>query len=233
MTFAREIIMAFVDGELDPVTARRIENAMADDAELAEKVRSQRALRERLAARFDPILDEPVPGSLTQTLGAIDTSLVTRRRVREALFAGPAQWGALAASLAIGLFAGQMLWSSPGSLIAERGGTLVAGGQLDRALDTQLASSQASGSPTRVGLTFRNAAGAVCRTFEGRELSGVACRGDGQWQVRHAIAPGGGTAGEYRQASSGEIAGIAAAMMGPDGAFDAAQERRAMAAGWR
>ena len=227
MNFSPETIMAYVDGELDPVTAMGVEAAMATDAELAAQIRVQHALRQKLAARFDPILDEPVPAALTAPL-MVDTSLASRREAKKALFARPAQWGALAASLAIGLLVGHQFSSGPSGLVAERSGRLLAAGALDKALETQLASLQLPGTPTRIGLTFRDTSGTVCRTFEGESLSGVACRAGNQWQLRHALSGNGGTSPQYRQATSGALAKIVEGLMGPAGAFDAAQERDAL-----
>src|SRR5439155_11690974 len=103
--------------------------AMTTDPELAAQIQAQRALRQKLSARFDPILDEPAPERLTALLAA-DTSLPARRKAREMRFARPAQWGALAASLAIGLLAGHFFWSGPHGLVMERDGKLVASGAL-------------------------------------------------------------------------------------------------------
>lgn len=235
MSFSPETIMAYVDGELDLVTARHIEAAMANDAELAAQVRAQRALRQKLSARFDPILDEPVPDALLKRF-AVDTSLAARRTARAGRFARltrSVQWGALAASLAIGLLAGHFFWSRPSGLVVERGGQLMAAGALDKALETQLAWSQAANAPTHIGLTFRDTNGKICRTFEGERLSGVACRSGSQWQLLHALSGGRETSQQYRQASSGALDEIAEGLMGTTDAFDAVQEREARLKKWK
>jgi hypothetical protein len=84
------------------------------------------------------------------------------------------QWAAVAASLALGVLAGRELWSERGPL-ATRGGEMVARGDLDKALTTQLASD---GGAVTVGLTFRAGDGRYCRTFQSpaARLAGLACR---------------------------------------------------------
>ena len=172
MTFEPEIIMAYVDGELDLVTARRIEKAMESDTALASRVAAERALKARLAARFDPVLDESVPERLASIPANVDTSFVGRqeRRWGSARF-GIAQLGAIAASLALGLLVGTSF--SPGTQgnIGERGGAMIAQAGLKSALDTQLASSQPASASTRIGITFRDKTGSICRTSTDKALA--------------------------------------------------------------
>lgn len=227
MNFDPEIIMAYVDGEIDLVTAKRIEKAMESDPALAARVEAERRLREKLSARFDPIADEVVPDRLTAMLANVDTSLASRREEKSRRF-GAIQWAAIAASLAIGLFAGQANWG--GGQVGSNGGTLVAQAGLKAVLDAQLASAQASDAPIRIGLTFRDKAGAVCRTFEGAALSGIACRGDGDWQLRQTQS-GAGQDSAYRQAGSGAMAEAASMMMAGE-PFNAADERKARDGDW-
>jgi hypothetical protein len=232
MSFEPEIIMAYVDGELDLLTAKRIEKAMEGNAALAARVASERVLRARLSARFDPVMEEEVPARLTALLANIDTSMAARREDRKRRFGfGPAQWGAVAASLVLGLIVGRANLAGSGGPIAERNGTLVASASLKTALDTQLASNQPASAATHVGLTFRDKSGAICRTFESQALSGIACRGAAEWQLRQTISTPGAKA-EYRQAASGLISEAASSMMAGS-PMDAEAERTAQARDWR
>lgn len=233
MSFDAETIMAYVDGETDAITARRIEQAMAADAALASAIERQRALKNRLAARFDPVLEEELPDRLTSLLATVDTTLTERRAMRERprWQSSAVQWGAMAASLVLGLYLGQASLGGSGAVIAEQGGALVAQGELGRALDTQLAASQPADAAARIGLTFRDRQGAICRSFDTSAVSGIACRDEGHWQLRQAIS-GGSKVTEYRQAGSGAIMQAAAEMMNGD-AFDAKAEAAALAKGWR
>lgn len=231
MNFEPEIIMAFVDGELDLVTARRIEKAMESDTQLASRVEAERALRARLAARFNPILDEQVPEGLAAIIGNVDTSFAERQKRKQGRGGfGFAQWGAIAASLALGLFAGKTYLPGTAGSIGERGRTLIAQAGLKSALETQLASTQPANASTRIGITFHNKNGAICRTFDAQALSGIACRAQGEWQILQAVS-GGSEKGEYRQAASGQLAEAASAMMAGD-PLDATAERLEMQRDW-
>lgn len=232
MNVEPEIIMAYVDGELDLVTAKRIEKAMESDASLAGRIAAERVLKAKLSARFDPVADEEVPERLTALLANVDTSLAKRRETRKRRFEfGVAQWGVVAASLALGLFIGRASHMGPRGQIADRGGVLVARAELGKALDTQLASSQPADATTRIGLTFRDKAGTVCRTFEGQALSGIACRNGSEWQLRQTLS----TAKDlqaYRQAGTDPIMALAGDMMA-SAAFDAQAERAALSGHWK
>ena len=228
MTIDPEMLMAYADGELDPLSAKRVEKAMAADPALAERVAAHRALRATLAGHFAPVAQQPVPARLAALL---DDAVVPIRaapaRRRNWLSAG--NLAAMAATLVIGLLAGRML--EPAGPVASRQGSLVAQGSLAQALDTQLASAPAAGAATRIGLTFRDPEGALCRTFEDRALSGIACRAAGEWTLRRTMS-GDAAQGAYRQAGSAETMEAAQAMMAGD-PLDAAAERAARDGGWR
>lgn len=230
MSFDPETVAAFVDGELDDLTARRIEREAATDAALAAEIARHRVLKARLTAHYAPIAEEAVPDRLRSLLavdGKVDTSLVDRRDARRARFRG-IHWGAIAASLVLGLTIGLRPWM-PAADVATDGGTLIAAGALAEALDTQLASNQPGDAAVRIGLSFEDKAGRYCRTFEGQALGGIGCRVGGHWQLDRTMT--GQASGDYRQASSDELAGAAVAMM-RRGPLDAVGERAARDAGW-
>lgn len=237
MTYDKAIIAAFVDGELDDVTARRIEREAATDPALADEIARHRALTDRLQRHYGPVVDESIPDELLKLLArteaeapapAVDTSLTARREAKRARFA-PMHWGAIAASLVLGLALGTQPWRAPAD-VATEGGTLVASGALKAALDTQLASSQRADAPVRIGLSFRDRAGRSCRSFEGAALAGIGCRSEEGWTLERTM-PGSRQA-DYRQAGSGELAAAASAMMAGE-PFDETAERKARAEGWR
>ena len=229
MSFDPDTIAAYVDGELDDLAARRIGREAEGDAALAAEIARHRALRAQLSAHFAPVVDEPVPDRLRALLigDGIDISLSDRRKAKRARFA-PAHWGVIAASLVLGLTLGLRPWA-PAPDVISANGILVASGSLTYALDTQLASSQPTNADIRIALSFRDKKGRICRSFAGRDLSGIGCREDGRWALERTAA--GQNPGEYRQASSGDLAAAAAAMMSGD-PFDAAAERAARDAGW-
>lgn len=220
-----EMLMAYADGELDPIAARRMERAIADDPTLAEAVAAHRALRTRLGDAFAATVKEPVPDRLaallTPTVVPIRPPITrARRRWVEA--------AAIAATLVLGIAVGQSWQSGP---VAVRHGTLAASGSLARALDDQLAGT---GGDTRILASFRATSGEYCRVFTGGAIDGIACRDRTGWTLRRAQAAGKDTATAYRQAGSADAALLAAAqdMMAGD-PLDAVGEARAQALGWR
>jgi anti-sigma factor RsiW len=229
MSFDPATVAAFVDDELDDLTARRIERAAENDPALAAEIARHRALKARLSAHYAPVAEEAVPERLRALLidPKIDASLSERREAKRARFA-PMHWGAIAASLVLGLTIGMRPWL-PAADVNSAGGTLVASGSLAAALDTQLASNQPSDAAVRIGLSFRDKQGRTCRSFEGRALAGIGCRNAGGWVLERVM--GGQSGSDYRQASSGALAADAAAMMAGD-PFDAAAERDARDKDW-
>lgn len=215
-----ELAMAYADGELDALAAKRFEARMAGEPQLGEAVAAQRALRTRLSAAFAPAADAPLPDRLAGLLEAKVATLPVRR-----------QWwvpGSIAASLAVGVLAGHSWQPGP----AGGSDRILASAPLAHALDTRLA-SEAGG--TRMVASFRDKAGAWCRVFAAADGDGVACRDGGAWVVRQLDSSAkAATQGAYRQAGSASPQVMAAAqdmMAGDPLAADA--ERRARDAGWR
>ena len=232
MSYDRETIAAYVDGELDLVSAKRLEKAMDYDAVLANAVEAERVLRARLSAHFDPVVAEAVPDRMVALLSGNVSHLEERRAARTAQRNWPTavQWGAMAASLVVGLMIGGTALNRDTGYVRDVGGQVIASGTLAEALDTQLASTQARTATVRIGTSFANADGLYCRTFESAALDGVACNSGGDWQLRRTMSGGG--ASDYRQASAGELAEAAAAMMVRE-PLDAAGEKAAAARGWK
>jgi hypothetical protein len=236
MTFDHATIAAYVDGELDLVTAKRLERALETDAELAKAVQRELALRSKLSSHYAPVLDEALPDRLTALLTVsagtnVDDSMGQRREARAA-FQRPAiaQWGAMAASLALGLMIGGYALNRGSGNVSDQGGQLVASGALSDALRTQLAATQPTDAKIRIGTSFANQSGEYCRTFESPALDGIACNTGGAWQLRQTVS--GQAAAQYRQASAGALAEAAAAMMAGE-PLDASQEKAAKAKGWK
>ena len=222
------MLIALVDGELDEVTRRRVDRAVADDPALAERLAMHRRLRDRLAGHYAPIAQEPVPGAMRALLE--ESAKVVPLARPTPRWRGWAVGGAIAASLVLGLSLGRLTGGKDGP-IGLHDGVMVAQGELAQALDTQLASAQGD-SAIRIGLTFQRKGGRWCRSFDGA-VAGVACReGDG-WQVQQAL-PGAGQGRAYRQASSSDARVMATVDALIDGApVDAEGEAAARGKGWR
>jgi hypothetical protein len=217
------IVAAYVDRELDGEANARFEAEMARDPALAEQVAAQRRLRQRLAGAYDPVLAEPVPLRL---MAATANHRPGRRF-------GPAHWGAVAASLVVGVVVGRMaLPQQQGPLSADRG-ALAARGQLAQVLDERLAEDV---GPIRVSLSFRANDGRYCRTFHSApdRLAGLACRENGRWRAR-TVTTWTPSATDYRLAGTETppevLSAVEAVIAGEP--LDAAAERAARDRGWR
>lgn len=234
MKITEEKLMAFADGELTGAEREAVEQALATDSKARALLDEHRRLRNRLTGHYGPVAQEEVPERLLAMLGAekpqgVASLSAAREKKRVAPFWQ--RYGAIAASLAIGIMAGQLLPERGQGPIGTRSGALVAEGSLATALETQLASAQGANSETRIGLTFADKQGRVCRTFDASAMSGLACRSDGSWQVLLATAST-RQESEFRQAGSPAIIEAAQEIMaGPP--LDAEGERKALASAWQ
>jgi anti-sigma factor RsiW len=61
MTVDTETLIAYIDGELDAVTAKRVERAIEADPALRAEMEQHRALTQSLHGAFAPIAQAPVP----------------------------------------------------------------------------------------------------------------------------------------------------------------------------
>ncbi|WP_135213053.1 anti-sigma factor family protein [Vitreimonas flagellata] len=228
MSVDDERLMAFADGELSGAERAEVEAALAQDASLREKLAAHQRLRTRLSSAFDGVLDEPVPASLLAAAPRMAevVNLAERRATRWSV----REWSAMAASVVLGLFVGVGVMNTQAPLIAPSEGGLIARGALADALQTQLASDEAGA--VRIGLSFRDADGRYCRTFDLTEggTAGLACREGDAWNVAMTVAGAGG--GEVRQAAASEqiLSAVDAIIVGEP--LDAAGETQARDAGW-
>ena len=249
MNYDDETLMAYADGELDEVLAAEIAAAIEREPELARRVERHRALRAEVAGAFATVLDQPVPERLLAAANGTDGAAPGSRPQRRAEVLqfparpthsparawGGREWGTMAASLVLGaLLSWKIFAPSENPSMSVHHGALVARGTLAHALDSQLASTQRAEDPVQIGLTFRNTAGAYCRTFTLRRAAtaGLACREGGEWRIP-ATAEG-PVAGEgMRQAASLPPAITAAVEARRSGdALDATGEENARLGGW-
>jgi hypothetical protein len=233
-------IHAYVDGELDAPTAARIEADSHADVALAARIASQRELGTLLRGAFDPVLAEPIPQRLRDALAqpaasagvtpigaARGTSPPRARWSRR-------EWGAIAATLMLGILVGAVAWRTPGGLqLDSENGRLVARGKLDSALSTQLPGT-GSGA-TRIGLSFRAGDGAWCRSFSLRDAgAGLACRRQGRWEVQLIDGASPAPGADYRQAASSLSPALLNAItaLGGGDALTPEEEQQQLRAGW-
>ena len=225
MTLDDATLMAFIDGELDPVTCSRIERAMKDDPAVSERLAAFEILSRKMRGAFDPVARAPVPDRLAAMLTSNVVSVAPKRAMRPWLTGL-----ALAASLVLGIALGARIGTDTNAPFAVRDGKVVAAGALDRALNTQLAS--ASGD-IRILVTFRGRDG-FCRVFVATAADGIACRDGSSWQLRQTRSGAAAPTEAYRQAASSDAALMATAQDMMIGApLNALTEAKARAAGWR
>jgi hypothetical protein len=239
-----EQLDAYVDGELPEAQRALVAEAIARDANLAQRVARQEALRERLRGTFDAVLLEPVPDRLLglvkrEKFAAVApvADLSAAREKRRPAFG----WYAIAASILVGSIAGLLTaqWSAGTELTTFKDGKLIAHGELATALDRQLTSAISTDASVHVGLSFKAKSGEYCRTFDiaGTEGSaGLACYDRQHWGVVTLIAKpakqGAGPA--YRMAGSDIppllLQSVSENISGEP--LDAQAELRARDAGW-
>ena len=236
-----EKFFAWLDGELPSDEAAKISAEVAADSRLSQLADEHRRLAADLRKAFGEVEAQPAPDRLQGAVARSEklVSLAEARALRSERKA-PSIWvqmGALAATLAIGIVAGNMMADMPmgrsSSPIATESGRLVASAELANALQARLASMPADSGP-RIGLTFRDKSGSICRTFENQSASGIACRDGGDWRIRSLFQAPVGQATDYRMASGQDPQLMQAVEESINGEpFDAVQEEAAMRKGWR
>lgn len=228
-----EEFFAWLDGELDREAAKRVAARVSTSPALAAKAEQHRKFAAGLRDAFTPVMQANAESPAFQGAKIVNLSRMPGERRRRWL-AGP-QWAALAATLAVGLVAGAIVGGRSGtdSPVAIKRGQFVAAAGLEQALDTGLASTSEN-ADARIGLTFRDSSGRICRSFSKAPASGLACREGEHWRIRGMFQGAEGQTGDYRMAA-GENPGLAALIdqniAGEP--FDAAQEKAARDRNWQ
>ena len=196
-----ELLKAYVNGELDEAGRTKVEQAISEDARVAQRVAQQRALKGRLHNVFEGILREPAPRRAVNGFRAegptgpaqiIDLARVraarARRPERRRLSIPRRATTAIAASLLAGVGAGLLIQRLLASAVPVefRAGALIAGGLLNSSLNEQVVGVTPTSTAVRVGQSFHAKAGGYCRTFtldNGHPMAGLACREQQHWRV--------------------------------------------------
>lgn len=195
------------------------------------------AERRRIAAAFDPVLDEPVPERLRTLLAPAPAPVVdlASARARRRTWPSWAAWGGMAATLLLGTLLGTRLAPGP-SPAATDAGELLATGEVAQALEHRLASD--GPGAVAVQLSFKDRHGRYCRSFTTASAAGLACRAaQGGWALQQVAVLAGPAVvdGRLRQAAStlppSLLAAVDAKAAGDP--LNATQEREARDAGWR
>lgn len=251
MSYSDETLMAFADGELDEATRRDIEQAIGRDPVLAAKVRQHQALRASVAGAFAGTLEEAIPQRLQAA--ARNNKVVHLSNIRQLRAAPPVpppppekrnwswpEWGALAATLIMGVIAGGLGTQKLGGAqqfasFDAKAGSLTAEGRLDEALSQQLASAGSDVNFVRLGVSFVSKEGTYCRSFMLPKTAGLACRSGDQWRIPVMAHSAPGAAGTYRQASNAMPAAVLDAIDEriAGKTLDANAEKVAQMQGWK
>lgn len=193
MKISDEQLMAYADGELEEATRREIAAAIERDPALAERVRAHERTRAQVHGAFAPVLEEGIPERLIAAVsaspdrsGAVGDLRQARERKEQQTRRrwSFADWGAMAASLLLGIIVGRTALDSDSAMVLERDGNLIAAGALADALGSQLSSDEGE---QRVALSFRSNEGAYCRAFitgQNAPTAGLACRDGDHWIIR-------------------------------------------------
>ena len=83
-------------------------------------------------------------------------------------------------------------------------------------------------------MTYRDKAGAICRTFQDDNASGLACRDGGDWRIRGLFQGEEGQASDYRMAAGADprlMDLVDESIAGEP--FDSAQEKAALSHQWK
>ena len=268
----RIAVMAYVDGEMPPEDIALFEPRLAREPALADAVARERTLRASLQSAYAPVLDEPMPARLLDLLAIPDA---TAKAAPLHLVAPPAaaaneaqpagandaasaalphasrwrwpQFGAIAASLALGVLLGARVLAPPAAtggdtlaLAVAPDGAITAQGALRTALEQDVAGTVLDpNAKVGVGLTFQDRGKQYCRAFTlDAASSGIACKQEGGWVVAHLERGRNARAGEqggYRTASSPLSPTLLQAIdaMREGDTLDAAAEAAAKARGWK
>lgn len=241
--FDDETLMAFADGELDEAQSQALEEALATDDALAERLAVFLDSRRLVSDALKPLIDEPVPEALLVSVRRMAEDAqraadkpqdnVVAFQPRQQSVAAPAarRWlMPLAASVVavitgiIGFSVGRM-----GPPPADSGAEIASA--LDREASGNDIVLDASGKVLHVIATFRDERGDVCREYELKEPAGrtltIACRQQGGWTTRLALtAP---AADGYVPASSQETIDAYLASIQAGAPLSAEEERTALA----
>lgn len=240
-TVSDEMLMAFIDGELDASTAAEVSAAVDRDHDLARRAELFARTRQASREAYADTLSEPVPSRLVASVvgdGVTPTGAVDPRR-------NPGgAWGmALAAclALAIGLGAGFWLSTAGTTTTPSRSAGLLGNAP---ALIAALA-EQLSGEARAIEIDGRSRTvsmlgtypvdGSLCRTFQiaGREVvsgvRGLACNREGGFRIEVAVRDR--TDPDLFGTASGGAAGAIDAYLdalGASTALDKSQEAEAL-----
>lgn len=232
-----ETFFAWLDGELDADEAARVEAEVAADPRLSAMAAEHRAMQSTLKGAFDTLVEAPLPEDLIAAVRAprqaqlIDLAEARKRREPRS-WRSITRWGSMAATLAAGVLIGTLAHQTRDvSPVQVHGGKIYAASALNDVLSNELASTPRG--DVRIGVTFRDQSGVICRSFTDQSSSGLACREGKGWRVRGLFGAPEGQNGNYRMAAGMDpnLAALVDSTIAGE-PFDAAQEKASRDKGW-
>ena len=197
--FDDETLMAFADGELDGAQSLALEEALARDEALAERLAVFLDSRQMVGDALKPLIDEPVPEALRASVRQMvekaqrkppsGDNVVSFRPKQQQPTARrwlmPVAASVVAAITGvIGFSLGRMDPSAP-----DLGADIAAA--LDREASGRDVALPASSTVLHVVASFRDERGELCREYELKQPESstliVACRQNGTWATRLAL----------------------------------------------
>lgn len=199
--FDDEALMAFADGELDETQTLAIEEALATDDALAERLAVFMDSRQLVGDALKPLIDEPVPAALLASVSkmaddaqraAKDNVVAFRSKPQpDAAVRTAPRWLAPIAASVVALITGVAGFYIGQSGSASKYATAVIAAALDRQASGQDVALGAGGSILHLVSTFHAEGGELCREYELREADSrtltIACRLEGTWATRLAL----------------------------------------------
>ena len=239
-----ELLCAYMDGELDPETRARVEQALVDDAGARVRLERMRVADERLKVEIPLPALQPNDPLSERILGGEPTPRVSRPALR---------WGIAVSALAAGIsgvVVGFVLARSQepttvvpvvATVAPTSASTSLSGASSSQLLLATLDNGESGKAAVegdrsvQIILTFESDDGRYCRAFGARDAStggeGVACRSGGQWQVvawDGTADPGEG----FRAAGSSELLDDVMDRLGGSPALEGAEERALIEQHW-
>lgn len=243
-----ERLSAWMDGELESGEADRLEQRLAAEPALADRLEELRAADRSAGRVYRAIDDVPMPAAVLELLEKRSAGRVDDPPAGNVIpmpLRGPRRFlrlpVAIAASVALvaGFLVHDFIRSGPA---IELTGTVARNSDLYRLLETGVSGDalSLSGGEGRIVLTFEAGDGDWCRQFRlrtgGGAAQGLACRGAGGWRMEAAsFAPEGGE-GPYRQAADDTPPALERAVrdrLGDAAFLKSDEEKQLISNGWR
>lgn len=196
--FDDETLMAFADGELDEARSLALEEALATDEALAERLAVFLDSRRLVGEALKPLIDEPVPETLLASVRKMAEeaqsprdNIVVSFRSKPQQMAQPTTrpWLMPVAASLVALVTGVI-----GFTLGRMGPSATdSAAEIAAALDREVSGRdiRLSDAVLHVVASFRDERGELCREYELKQEASstltVACRQDGAWATRLAL----------------------------------------------